>query len=295
MRVVLFSALVIGVGLLLPRAFSVVGAMVMSPFHATNQWLNESTALVPTFIRDRQTLLDENESLRNDLAVAERSNLTQRRLFEENNRLRALLGADADTRLAAAVIARPDQLPYDLLQIDRGSESGIEFGAPVFIGNDVVIGLVSHVTPHYSFVELFTSPDFDATVFVSGPDVVATMEGIGGGVARVRMPQGIPMQVGNLVYLPTIDPGVFGRISFIENEPTQPEQYGYVTTDLSLSSIFHVSVGQTSQIHRTTEAVEESVQEYLRQSLVVPGVSIDISASTTATSTATSTQSENDI
>lgn len=289
LRVTLAAALVIGVGMLLPRAFSFVGAAVMAPFHATNQWLNESSALVPTFFRDRQALLEENQRLRNDLVIAERSDLTQQRLFDENQRLRSLLGAADENRLAAAVIARPNQLPYDLMQIDRGAAQGVEFGAPVYVGKDVVIGLVSHVAEQYSFVQLFTSPDFEATVYVEGPNVVAVMEGVGGGVARVRLPQGIPIQVGDMVYLPTIEPGAFGRVSYVENEPTQPEQYGYVTTHLSLASVFYVAVGRTAQVTQSVDAVEENVQEYLQQSLVVPGVSIDIST-TTATSTATTTE-----
>ncbi|MEY3784359.1 MAG: hypothetical protein RLZZ230_681, partial [Candidatus Parcubacteria bacterium] len=217
LRVVVFVLLIIMVGMFLPKLFSVVSSVVMYPIHATNTWLDKSSSLIPTFFRNRVELENEIKSLNQDLVVAQRSTITQQRLWEENVRLRHLLGIDNEDRIAAAVIARPNELPYDLLQIDQGSDHGVEVGSPVFIGKDVVVGLVVHVAAGYSFVQLVTSPGFKASAFISGPDVVVTMEGMGSGVARVSVPQGVPLAVGNLVYLPSVEPGIFGRISYIEN------------------------------------------------------------------------------
>jgi len=257
----------------------------MAPVHATNSWLEHSSSLIPTFFRDRQSLQTEIEDLEYRLAVAERSDLTQDRLWEDNNRLRGLLGIAGDERSAAAVIARPSELPYDLLQIDRGSNHGIEVGAPVFIGKDIVIGLVVHVTPKYSFVELVTTPNFETAVFISGPNVVVIMEGVGGGVARVKVPQGIPLGVGDMVYLPSVEPGLFGRISYVENEPTQPEQYGYISPDVSLASIYQVAVGTQSQIARSATEVDIRVRALLEKSLLVEGITTGVIATSTATTT----------
>lgn len=291
-QVVFFSIAFIGVGILLPSLMSAVSATVMYPIHVTNTWLDESSSLVPTFIRDRRSLNSEIEELKNQVVIASRSNLTQQRLVEENDRLRKLLGADTESRVAAAVIARPNELPYDLLQIDRGSLHGIEVGSPVFVGKDIVIGLVVHTAQEYSFVELITNPGFEATAFISGPDVVVTMEGYGGGVARVRVPQGIPVQAGDLVYLPSVEPGVFGRISHVENRPTQPEQYGYISPDIAISSVFLVSVGKQSQITRSPEEIDERILEQMRTELLVKNVTVgDINASST-TLNETSTSSE---
>jgi cell shape-determining protein MreC len=282
LNVVFFSVLLIGVGMLLPRVFSTVSATVMYPVHVTNTWFKESSNLVPVFIRDRQSLQGQVESLKNELVIKSGSNLTQQRLVEENNRLRKLLGADGETRIAAAVIARPGELPYDLLQINRGSLHGIEVGSPVFLGRDIVIGLIVHTAVEYSFVELITTPDFEATVFISGPNVVATMEGYGGGVARVRVPQGIHLSVGNLVYLPSIEPGVFGRISHIENRPTQPEQYGYISPDIAISSIYQVSVGKQSQISHEAVEINERILEQMRTELMVDNLSVEMYTSTSS-------------
>jgi len=279
-RIAIATTTVVICGWFLPAAFSTASAIIMSPFHATNQWLEESSSLIPTFIRDRQSLQADIEQLENQLQVNSRTSVTQQRLFVENNRLRELLGADKENRIVAGVIARPDTLPYDFLQIDRGINDGIEVGAPVFVGTDIVVGLVVHTAAQYSFVELFTTPGFEATIFLSGPDVVAKMYGMGGGVARVSLPQGIPIQIGNLVHVPSVEPGVFGKIAYIENEPTQPEQYGYVAPNISLNSLYQVSVGRVSQISQSVEEIDQRVRSEIESRLVVPGVSLEVSTST---------------
>ncbi|MCA9355384.1 rod shape-determining protein MreC [Candidatus Kaiserbacteria bacterium] len=290
-HIAILSLLFIGMGMLLPKTISMVTGAIAYPFHVTNVWLQESSSLIPSFIRDRNSLQSRIEDLENKLIIAERMDLTQQRLIDENNNFRRLLGIDQYDRVVATVIARPDELPYDLLQIDRGSRHGVEIGSPVFIGEDIVIGLVVHVSTNYSFVELITTPGFEATAFVSGPNIVTKMEGFGGGVARVSVPQGIPLASGDLVYLPSVEPGVFGRISFVENRITQPEQYGYVSPDIPISGLHYVSVGKQSQITHSAEEVDEKVLEIMRTELLVEGIVVGGQA-TTSTSTVPAVEGE---
>ncbi len=271
--------------MLLPYLISSSIAVIMYPVHSVNTWLTESSASIPVFVRTRQSLGDEIKVLKNSLTIASRTDLTQQRLFEENNRLRKLLDIDNEERIVAAILARPDELPYDLLQIDRGQDHGVEVGAPVFTGKDVVIGLVVHVTATYSFIELVTTPGFKSTAFISGPDVVVEMEGMGGGVARVRVPQGVPLAVDNLVYLPSVEPAVFGRISYVENTPTQPEQYGFISPEISLSGLYQVAVGKQSQVTRSASEIDQRILAEIRTRLLVEGVSVGNLISTTSTST----------
>ncbi len=277
-QVVLISLIVIFIGIMTPRIFSAASSAAMKPLYAVNEWLDHSSSLIPSLIRDRSNLQQEIETLKNELAVANRTSLTQQRLIEENSRLRSLLGIGEETRVAAAVVARPSELPYDLLQIDRGSDHGVTVGSPVFVGKDVVIGLVVHVAKDYSFVQLITTPSFVATAFISGPNVVASLEGMGGGIARVKVPQGVPLVSGNLVYLPSVEPGVFGRVVYVENEPTQPEQYGYIAPDIPISSIYYVSVGQQSQIAQSPEVIDERVVEIINNTMLNDQVEFNVSS-----------------
>lgn len=284
-QIVFFSLLFILIAILLPKITSTITSAFFYPVHVTSVWINESSSLIPTFVRSRVALEEQIESLENKLVIAQNTSLTQQRLLEENNHLRSLLGADGEDRIAASVIARPNELPYDFLQIDRGSKHGVEVGAPVFVGKDVVIGLVVHVAEEYSFVEMITTSGFKASAFISGPDVAVTMEGMGGGVARVRVPQGVPLMGGNLVYLLSVEPGVFGRISYIENRPTQPEQYGYITPDISMLGLHSVSVGHLSQISRSTSEIDERILKYMSTQLMVYDISMGLPTTTEAVST----------
>jgi len=289
LRLALVAFIIVCLGFLLPKIVTSISFVVTYPFHATNQWLQESSSLVPVFFRDRVTLEEEIKDLKNQVAVLENNDLTQGRLIHENKQLRSLLGTDEAERIAAAVIARPNELPYDLLQIDRGLDHGVEVGAPVFVGQDIVIGLVVHSAREYSFVSLVTSPGFESTAFITGSNVAVSMEGIGSGVARVKVPQGINLAVGDSVLLPSVEPGIFGQISFVESSPTQPEQFGYISPQLSINSLYFVSVGKLSQITRSSTEINEKIKQYAEDSLYNSEVDVIVST-TTATSTATSTE-----
>jgi hypothetical protein len=135
-----------------------------------------------------------------------------------------------------------------------------------------VIGIIAHVDEQFSLTRLFTTPGFEATTYVVGSNIVATLEGVGGGIARVRVPQGIPLTVGSLVYIPSIQPGVFGRITFVESAPTQPEQYGYISPDKAISSLQYVAVGRQPLQSLDTARVMEQIESLAKDSLVVDGM-----------------------
>lgn len=270
---------------LVPALITTVGKVVLYPVYATQTWFRESPASLPSFLRQKKELLDEIEELESELALAASTDLTQQRLYEENLWLRQLLNLEVQERIAAAVTARPNQLPYDFLQIDQGTDAGIVVGAPVYVGIDTVIGVVAYAAERYAFVELFTTPGFEATAYVSGANIIATLEGFGGGVARVRVPQGIPLTVGSLVHVPSIQPGVFGEIAYIENQPTQPEQYGYITLRKPIASINYVAVGRQPLAPTSETLVREEINNLIEQSVLVPGLQSQLISTTTSSTT----------
>ena len=291
LRAVFVTGVVLLLALLLPRAASFVVQTALQPIHATVGWWQRSEAVLPNLFRERARLTDEIATLEQQVAELSQADLTRQRLFTENQRLRSLLGVTTSNRIAAGVIARPPELPYDLLQIDQGAQAGVAVGAPVFIGADQVIGQVVHVAPQYAFVELITTANVRATAFITGPDLIAEVVGLGGGVARVRVPQGVPLREGDLVQLPSIEPGIFGRITLVENRPTQPEQYGYIALPIPLQSLHTVAVGQRSQVSASPAVIEARVREELRDRLRVPVTVPEVSTTSTEFATSTATTS----
>lgn len=298
----MISIVVVAIGILLPWLILQVSAFVLYPFHAVTTWVKNSNDSIPVYLRSRSELVSEIESMKAKTAIETGTQQSIEKLLEENMQLRALTNIGTSTdRIIARVIARPDSLAYDYLQIDRGSNHGLFVGAPVYSGLDTVVGVVVQVAPEYAFVELVTTPSFESTAYVIGPNVFSTLEGMGGGVARVRLPQGVSLDVGQLVLLPGITSGVYGEIAWIENHPTQPEQYGYVVPPLAMNSIFYVSVDTNSVQAKTEIEVEENIRQAIKEKMILNTVItgaigsriksdiIDSNSTSTSTSTTSST------
>ncbi len=250
----------------LPSVVSTVAYVVLLPAQQVKEWYHYSETFLPKYLRGQTALIEENEALQQQLANQAGTQLSIQRLLFENMQLRSLLQtATATPRIAARVIAQPTRLSYDLLQIDQGSLAGVVVGAPVFVGLDSVIGVVVHVTPTYAFVDLVTSPGFTASAYVVGPNIFATLEGVGGGIARVRVPQGISLAIGNWVLLPSISGGIYGEIVHIESVPTLPEQFGYVAPATPLQGLYFVAVGQDVLPPKSSVVIAEEVKMRVRQ------------------------------
>ncbi len=278
---------------LLPHVLYWTASVVMAPVNATKTWFTESSASLPQYLRDRTEIVKELTDLKQRLAERGGDRYTLELLVKENNELRSLMGDKKDQRILAGVISRPDTLPYDMLLLDRGAIDGVVEGAPIYIGDRSVIGFVQSVAERTSLVTLITTPGFTSTVYVLGPDIYTTAEGIGGGQVRVGIPQGFVIKEGDQVILPSVASGIYGSVSYVENIPTQPEQYAYVSPKTPIGSLRLVAIGRTALQGTTFDEAVANVTAALEDIFMVP-VPPEYHASATlpvATTTASSTAS----
>lgn len=289
-RIVVGGLVVSLLVIFVPKLVTSIAHVFLTPIHVTESWLLNSKDSLPYFFRDRKELVSEIRQLKSKPPETVEDKLIINRLQKENSELRTLLNDDTEERIVAGVIGRPNVVPYDVLVIDKGEVDGIMVGAPVFVGSDAVIGVVESVASHSSVVELVTSPAFEATVFIYGPDIYTTAVGVGGGVLRVGVPQGIVLSEGDVVVLPSVESGVFGGIVAVESLSTQPEQYGFVTPNIPINSLRLVAVG-SRPLSPTTFAEAQSMVDRTYESLFTVPVPEDILIDLTATSTATITDS----
>jgi cell shape-determining protein MreC len=282
--------------IVVPKLVQGVTALVWFPLDTFRVWVAESGSSLPQYLRDRTALLGELEALKIKIATEQGTDNTIKKLQVENDELRELAGAVPEARVLARVIGRPGTLPYDIVMLDRGRAHGIVENTPVFLGADQVIGFVSKVQETTSFVTLVTTSGFTSTAYVIGPNIYTFAEGMGSGILRVRVPQGIMLRTGDMVLLPAIDSGVYGLVSYIETSATQPEQYGFVTTNIPTQSLYYVSVGKEPIVpHSFAEA--EALVTSAKQTLFTVDVPLNMlvtpetSSSSIASSTATTTSS----
>lgn len=254
-------------GMLMPWAISSVGSWVLYPAHVVRVWVDNSSTSLAHYVREKQQLKDEIITLERLIAERSGTRASIDRLLDENQELRSLLQIEEPDRIAARVLARPNQLPYDVLQIDKGRRDGIENNAPVFYGVDQVIGFVSHVAPTYSLVTLVTTPQQRSTAFILGADIYTVAEGVGGGVLRLRVPQSEAVEIGDLVILPAVTSGLFGVIDHIETAPTEPQKFAYVTLPINISGLRYVSIGSDPIVPLDADAIKDNV-ELIRDTLL---------------------------
>lgn len=287
--VALLSVCVLCALALAPKVFGFFGSFVIMPVVEVRSWIAESSGALPTYLRDRSSVLADMRELRRQLADHAAARVSLAALTKENEALRDMLAATTTPRIAAGVIGRPTSLPYDVFLIDRGRDDGIEPEAPVYSAGDRVIGFVAEAYADSSLVVLVTSPGLASTVYVYGPDIYTTALGMGGGSLRISVPQGITLTKGDPVVIPSLDGGIYGTIAVIDSEPSRPEQYGYVSIETPLAGIRYVTVGATPRTSMTFEKAKEVVESLRADILTVPvphGMLVDTDNST---STATST------
>lgn len=293
-KIVLVGVIALVLLLLVPKVVATAASMVMTPIHLVSNWFALSSDSFPKFIRDRRTLIDELNTLKSTQSAQSGDRLTAQLLADENEELRRLLGEEGQTRIVAGVIGRPNKMPYDVLVLDKGANDGILEGAPVFIGDNAVVGIIKSTFAKSSVVELITTPGFTVSVFIIGPNIYTNAQGIGGGQLRVGVPQGIKIEVGNLVVLPGVDSGIYGAVSHVQSIPTQPQQYGFVSPQVPLAGLRLVSVGDSPLEPVTFKQAQEIVSKTMQTVFEVPipeGVLVTTNTGSSSTSTASSTAS----
>ena len=265
-----------------------VASTVTTPFYFVRHYIETSSATVPTFFRARMELISEIQKLEAEILAQRGKDAAFAFTKEENEELRNLFQASSTPQILAGVISRPPYTPYDTLIVDKGGDDGVVQYAPVYFGNKMAVGYVRSVFSQSSLVTLFSSPDAESTVYVFGPNIFTPAYGEGGGVVRLSIPQGMPVEKGNVVVLPSLEGGIMGLVDHVRSVPTEPEQHAYVLFDIPLQSIRVVSIGTVPIRPITYEDASEEVKEAERN-LFTFEVPVDAEvASTTETNNATS-------
>lgn len=250
---------------------NIVASAVASPFFFVRHYIETSSDTVPAFLRSQNELISQIRSLEAEIESEKGREVYYGVIKEENDELRGLFhGSSTTPEILSGVIARPPFTPYDTLILDRGKDAGIVEGAPVYYGKGLALGYIHTVSSQTSVVRIFSSPGTHTTVYIFGPDIFTEAYGEGGGVIRVSVPQGIQVKQGDIVVLPSLEARILGTVGHIRSEPTEPEQYAYVTLDVPLQSIRLVSVGTRTISPKTFSEAEMIVEDVRKELFTVP-------------------------
>lgn len=193
-------------------------------------------------ISSKQSLVSENETLREELLRMETLVLDRNALMEEVTRLEETLGRPGnDNRVLGRVLVGPKWSPYDTLVIDIGAEHGIAVKDVVVYAGTGVIGEIAEVYPRLSKVRLYSSPGEEHEVLVGGHLVPAEARGRGMGNFIADVPRGSAVNPYDSVVLAN-GKLIVGIVGLVEEISAEPAIHVYFRTPFNISDVHSVEV-----------------------------------------------------
>lgn len=164
-------------------------ANFMSSILSFGNYFYEKTPFVPEFFSKRQSLLNENNKLSEEISNLRLKLLDYETVAEENKRLYLDLGLRPKNNfIGAKIIAKAPQVPTDSIVIDRGEADLIKVGDIVLVGERVMVGVVAEVNKKISTVSLSSFSGNVSYGFIERNKEAVDIEGVGGGGLRARVP-----------------------------------------------------------------------------------------------------------
>lgn len=219
-KIAILAGIFLALGLLFSFFDNAIISAVSPLWRAQNRF---SRALGGTldFFSTRNSLINENLTLREKVSSLELENASLAVSREENTRLLALLGRNASqTGIAASILTHPPQSPYDLLIIDAGSLAGVTIGSRALLPEGPQLGFVEQVFPRYARIKLFTTVGEKTSAILERHEVPVTLEGSGGGNFRILVPRDTEVVVGDRVISAELDASLLAVVEEVSLEAT---------------------------------------------------------------------------
>lgn len=116
--------------------------------------------------------------------------------------------------LAATVLTRPPQTPYDVIVIDVGSDNSVTVGSEVSLPEGPIIGSVSEVFSKRARVELFSSSNKETNAILERNNIPVTLVGAGAGNFKLTLPRDIAVESGDRI----LSANIFSRLLAVVGE-----------------------------------------------------------------------------
>jgi rod shape-determining protein MreC len=197
-----FKILVVFFLVFLLNVFEIPRNMVaeaMSFVFKPGSFFYEKINLVPKYFLDKNTLIEENKKLKEDLqtVISDRYNLEL--LKNENRKLKDALGLKPNNSVTALVLSRFPQVLSDTLVINKGSSDFISEGDIVLTEDRIFIGKVEKVYNNRAVVSLSSFPNFVLRGSISRNGDILEIKGLGGGTMKAVVPLSLDIKEGDLI------------------------------------------------------------------------------------------------
>lgn len=226
------------------RGLSVATHTIVKPIIVFGHAVGDEVGALGTAFRFKQSLLAENENLKNQILESQADRANYASVVDENTQMKAILGnKPANMNLVlSGILLKPNQSLYDTVVIDKGSADGIQTGDRVFASGNIPIGNIAEVYGNSANVVLFSNPGEKTNVIVSGSTISLSAIGRGGGNFELDLPKDSPIAVGNEVDLPGTTPYILGTVATIVSDPRDSFQKAILISPVNVQQLKFVEV-----------------------------------------------------
>lgn len=228
-----------------------VSQKIFYPVLQLGKFTNEKINNIGGYFAFKNSLLKENQKLRDDLMLNNAKVLNYDVLLQENLDLKEILERKNLKKnfILASVLSVPGQSPYDTLLLDAGEEEGIILGKYVFAYGDIPVGYITEVYSNTSKVVLFSNKGERTHVLIPGK-VTGEESGMtffevvgrGGGNFEMILPRDLKLQKGDKAIMPGINPYVIAVTDTVISDPRDPFTKALLVSPLNIQELNFVQV-----------------------------------------------------
>ena len=236
--------------------FSYVSEKLFHPIFVVGNNFEGGLKNIGSYFVSKKSLYIQNQNLEAEVKADDARMSNYNSFVSDDASLKQVLNRkDSKTAMTvAAILAKPNQNPYDTLLIDAGTKNGVKVGNTVFALGDVPIGRVSDIYPNSAKVILFSnaSEKTEAVVFGKvasdgtnqGGGVFMELVGRGGGNFEMDLPKGLILQTGDQVVLPGIHPYVLAIAEKVVSDPRSPSNKELLISPVNIQQLKFVEIEQ---------------------------------------------------
>ena len=188
------------------------------PVWIVEGFISSSFSYIKNFFTFKHSLIVKNLALEEQLTSLTLKETDYDILLRENEELKNELGRESSrNKIIVKVLSKPPRSPYDTVVVDAGSEDGLTLGSKVYMGENIIVGFVTNVTPHTSLVELFSNGNRKQESMDSRTGASFTLVGQGGANLKLEVPKDTDILWGDLFMYPSLSSAIIGFVHYVDS------------------------------------------------------------------------------
>jgi cell shape-determining protein MreC len=212
-----FFILLSFIGIVFPNILRTVSYSLAQPLWFVSGALAKPFVGIGGFFSSKNTLINKNLALEDEISSLKLKEVDYDLISKENQDLKNQLGRSTHSdKIASRILSKPPVSPYDTLVIDTGSSEGVNLGNKVFSSDNIIVGIVTNVTPHTSLVRLFSSGNEKQEAVLSRTGASFVLVGSGGANLKLEVPKDTDILWGDVFSYPGLSASTIATVSYVD-------------------------------------------------------------------------------